>query len=492
MSLITEDVTGPADVLSDDARAGFLIAGRWRRAASDARLKIISPVTEEVIATLPAGSPADMDAAVVAAHDAFHQGSWPRLSGPERGGYLRRIATLLRQRKEELSAVWTQQVGAPVAFTGWLTPMAADIFDYYAQLAEQFEFTETRQWPHGTARVIKEPVGVCAVITPWNAPLVLLSQGVAAALAAGCTVVSKPSPETPIEALILAECAVAAGLPDGVLNVVPAGRDAGDHLVRHPLVDKVSFTGSVAAGKHIARACADRLARVSLELGGKSAAILLDDVDAEAVAGQLVGFSMPFAGQVCFSQTRILAPRNRYDSVVEAFASAVRQVRVGDPADEATQMGPLSMERQRVRVEDYIAEGLREGAKLVTGGGRPKGFNRGFFIEPTVFSGVNNDMRIAREEIFGPVVCVLPYDDTEDAIRIANDSDFGLSGSVYSEDVERAYEVARRVRTGNLTINGLSLDPAIPFGGFKQSGYGRVGGVEGLLAYLETKAVYLP
>jgi aldehyde dehydrogenase (NAD+) len=479
-----------SDTLSAEASAGFLISGHWREPATEDRLDIVSPMTEETIATFPAGSPADMDAAVAAARRAFDHGAWPASGGPARGECLRRIATLLRERGDSLALAWTAQVGAPAGFTRWLTPMAADIFDYYADLAGTMPFEEIRAFPGGSAIVSREPAGVCAIISPWNAPLVLLSQAVAPALAAGCTVVAKPSPESPIEALILGECARAAGLPDGVLNIVPAGRDAGDHLVRHAGVDKVSFTGSVAAGKHIARVCADRLARVSLELGGKSAAILLEDADMANTAVQLVNFAMPFTGQVCFSQTRVLAPRSRYKQFVEAFAAAAQAVAVGDPADAATQMGPLSIARQRDRVEAYVAEGVREGATLVTGGQRPRDLNRGFFFEPTVFADVDNTMRIAREEIFGPVACVIPYDDIDEALQIANDTDYGLSGSVYSTQEDHALRVASRLRTGNVTINGLALHPSIPFGGFKQSGYGRVGGPEGMAGYLEYKAIY--
>jgi acyl-CoA reductase-like NAD-dependent aldehyde dehydrogenase len=311
-------------------------------------------------------------------------------------------------------------------------------------------------------------------------------------LLAGCTVVAKPSPETPLDALILAECVQAAGLPEGVVNVVPGGREAGDWLVRQPEIDKVGFTGSTAAGKHIARICADRLARVSLELGGKSASIICDDADLDAWLKSVGPFTMPFSGQICFSQTRVLVSKKRHDEVLDAFTAATKGMKVGDPWDAGTQIGPLSMARQRDRVLDYIEVGKREGARLVTGGGGAPGVNQGYFVAPTIFDRVTRDMRIAREEIFGPVVSVMTYDDEDEAVEIANDSDYGLSGTVFAADVNRAESIARRVRTGNVGVNGLQLDPNGPFGGFKQSGLGREGGPEGLAPYLETKTIYLP
>jgi acyl-CoA reductase-like NAD-dependent aldehyde dehydrogenase len=337
---------------------------------------------------------------------------------------------------------------------------------------------------------VKEPVGVCAAITPWNAPLVLLSYKVAAGLAAGCTIVSKPSPETPLEAYILAECIEQAGLPPGVFNIVPAGREGGDYLVRHKGIDKVAFTGSTGAGKHIAAACADRLARVSLELGGKSAAVLLDDADFKAALPSLMVYTMPITGQVCFSLTRILVPERREKEFLDMYLGAVSGIKVGDPMDPATQMGPLTMSRQRDRVEGYIRTGRAEGARIACGGGRPKGLDRGYYVEPTVFTSVTPEMKIVQEEIFGPVVSVLTYRDENEAVAKANNSQFGLNASVYTADVERGYRVARRVRSGNVTINGMIVDPKQPFGGFKQSGMGREGGPEGLDNYVETKTIH--
>jgi aldehyde dehydrogenase (NAD+) len=413
------------------------------------------------------------------------------LSPKERGEYLIKVAGLLKQRQAELAQTWTAQVGAPISLTQYLVHQAPDLFEYYGKLIQSYPIVDERKRDDGgLVRVVREPVGVVAAITPWNAPLVLLCYKVAAALAAGCTVVSKPSPETPMDAYIVAECIEAAGIPKGVFNVLPAGREVGDYLIRHPGIDKISFTGSTAAGKHIAGVAAQRLTRTSFELGGKSAAIVLDDANIGHVLQSLVPYSMPITGQVCFSLTRVLVPESRKKEVLDAYVGAISHVKVGDPFDAQTQMGPLSMKRQLQRVEGYIAKGREEGAKLVLGGGRPKDLQRGFFVEPTVFADVDSRMTIAQEEIFGPVVSFITYKDIDDAVTKANDTIYGLHGAVYTEDRERGYAIARRVRSGSVTVNGLIVDPKMPFGGFKQSGMGREGGIEGLELYFETKTVY--
>jgi len=469
----------------------FFVDGQWTEPSSDELLTLISPVTEEPLATFAAAQEADVDRAVAAAREAFDRGPWPRLSASERAEQLRKVARELEARRPEFAATWTAQVGAPISFTNYASGQNSGLFDYYADVVEATNLVDERTRDNGAlVRVVKEPVGVVAAITPWNAPMVLLCYKVAAALAAGCTVVSKPAPETPADAYMLAECIEAAGLPAGVFNVVPAGREVGQHLVEHPGIDKIAFTGSTAAGRKIAASAADRLTRVSLELGGKSAAIIMDDADLDAVLPTLVPFSMPITGQVCFSLTRVLAPKHRKAEVLEAYVERVKQVNVGDPADPDTQMGPLTMARQLDRVQGYIAKGNDEGAKLVLGGGRPEKLDRGYFVEPTVFDDVDTKMTIAQEEIFGPVVSFIEYDGVEDAIEKANDTIYGLHGAVYSADPERGYEIARGVRAGSVTVNGMVVDFKMPFGGFKQSGIGREGGLEGLDPYFETKTVY--
>jgi acyl-CoA reductase-like NAD-dependent aldehyde dehydrogenase len=478
------------DILLKAPHALF-IDGVWARPHTERKLNVISPVTEEVFLTVAEATDRDIDHAVAAARAAFEAGEWPRMTASERGRVLLRIAAVLEQRLPDLANAWSAQVGAPISLTRYAVTQAPTLFRFYGELIEKYPLIEERQRDDGRiAKVVREPVGVVAAITPWNAPLVLLCYKVAAALAAGCTVVAKPSPETPIDAYILAECMEEAGLPPGVFNVVPAGREVGDYLVRHPGIDKISFTGSTAAGKHIAAVAANRLTRTSFELGGKSAAVVLPTANVSAMLASLVPYSMPITGQVCFSLTRILVPRSREREIIEAYTAAVRQVRVGDPFESSTQMGPLAMERQLHRVRGYIESGKEEGARLVLGGGRPAGFSRGYFIEPTVFAAVDERMKIAQEEIFGPVVSIIAYDTLDDAVRIANGTPFGLHGAIYTADVDEGFAVARRIRSGSVTINGLIVDPKMPFGGFKESGLGREGGIEGLDPYFELKTVY--
>jgi acyl-CoA reductase-like NAD-dependent aldehyde dehydrogenase len=478
-------------VISLQSPHAFFIGGKWAKPHTDRKLSVISPVTEQVFMTVAEATEPDIDDAVGAARKAFDSGEWPRLSGADRGRMLLKIAALLEGRLPELANAWSAQVGAPISLTQYAVAQAPTLFRFYGDLIAGYKLIDERQRDDGrVARVVREPVGVVAAITPWNAPLVLLCYKVAAALAAGCTVVAKPSPETPIDAYILAECMEAAGLPPGVFNLVPAGREVGDYLIRHPGIDKISFTGSTAAGKHIAGVAAQRLVRTSFELGGKSAALVLPSANIEQMLASLVPYSMPITGQVCFSLTRILTPRSREQEVLDAYTSAVKQVRVGDPFETATQMGPLAMERQLHRVRGYIDKGKREGARLVLGGGRPHGLSRGYFVEPTVFADVRSNMTIAQEEIFGPVVSVLKYDSLDEAVSIANSTPYGLHGAVYTADPEEGFAVARRIRSGSVTVNGLIVDPKMPFGGFKESGLGREGGIEGLDPYFELKTVY--
>ncbi|MET0366197.1 MAG: aldehyde dehydrogenase family protein, partial [Sphingobium sp.] len=387
------------------------------------------------------------------------------------------------------------QVGVPVGMASGSARGTAGLLDYYAGLADSYTWEDVRPsngFMSSHAVVVREAVGVVAAIAPWNGPLGSLLIKLAPALAAGCTFIMKPSPETPLEAFLLAEAAEEAGLPEGVVNLLPADRDVSEMLVRHPGIDKVAFTGSTGAGMQIASICASRMARYTMELGGKSAAIVLDDYDPAALGPAIAPLITLLCGQVCINFSRVLVPRAKHDAYVESLAAAMQATVVGDPFDAGTAMGPLAMKRHHAKVGSYIAQGVSEGARIATGGGRPGGLNCGFFIEPTVFANATNDMVIAREEIFGPVTAVIPYDSVEEAIHIANDSDFGLSGGVYTQDTDRAYAVARRIRTGHFTQNGRDFDLTNPFGGFKKSGYGREGGPEGLDPFTEVKTVFLP
>jgi aldehyde dehydrogenase (NAD+) len=478
--------------IKDRGAAQLFIDGDWRNSSGSNELSVITPHNEETVLTYFEPTIADVDAAVAAARKAFDTGPWPRMSPAERGVYLKKVSDILMARMPELAEAWTGQVGATIGFTSKASYQVPGLFKYYGELCDTYKFVDERIGSMGgnKVRVVKEPAGVVAAITPWNAPLVLLVYKVAAALAAGCTMVAKPSPETPIDAHILAEAIKEAGLPNGVFAMLPAGREVGDHLIRHPGIDKISFTGSTAAGKHIAGVASERLARVSLELGGKSAAMILEDADMDHVLKSLVPYSMPITGQVCFSLTRVLVPKSRKAEIVDAYTNAVSKVKVGDPFAADTGIGPLAMQRQLERVQGYIEKGKAEGATLALGGGRPADLNRGFFIEPTVFTDVDPNMTIFKEEIFGPVVSFVDYDGEADMIAKANATDYGLHGAIYTQDAERGFAVSREYRSGSVTINGMMVDIHMPFGGFKQSGIGRDGGVEGLENYTETKAVY--
>jgi acyl-CoA reductase-like NAD-dependent aldehyde dehydrogenase len=345
--------------------------------------------------------------------------------------------------------------------------------------------------PGHDALVVREPVGVVAAIVPWNMPYAIMAQKVAPALIAGCTVIMKPSPETPLEAYIIAEAAEAAGIPAGVINLVPSHREAADHLVQSKGVDKISFTGSTVAGRRIASVAGERIARVTLELGGKSPAIVLDDFPTEAAAKILARTITMLSGQVCAMLSRAIVPESRYDEIADAIAAEMKLVKVGAPMDPTSEMGPIAMKRQLERIEYYVAKGKEEGATLAAGGVRPAHLNSGYYFEPTLFTNVDNTMTIAREEIFGPVLALIPARDEAHAIEIANDTDFGLNSAVLTNDPEAAYRVGRRLRAGNVGHNGLKADFSLPFGGFKQSGVGREGGAEGLAPYLETKTMLL-
>ena len=464
------------------------IGNKWIAPAAGGRIDVISAHSEQVIASVAEAREEDVDLAAKAARRAFDEGPWPRLSPQERAEYLRRISAALEPRMPEVARAWVDQIGALAVAAPFVTGGGRFWFDYYAGMADSYEWEKpvARMGGQGQASVFRAPVGVVAAIAPWNNPFGIMAGKVAPALLAGCTVVMKPAPETLLEAYILAEAAEEAGLPEGVINLVCADRAASDYLVRHPAVDKVSFTGSVAAGRTIGMACAERFARCTLELGGKSAAIVLDDADVAHAAATLANVITLSAGQICATLSRVVAVGSVHDRLVEALREEMGKVSVGHPDDPAVRMGPLAMERQRDRVENYVAIGRDEGAQLLCGGRRPDGLPQGWYYEPTLFAGVSPEMRIAREEIFGPVQVVLRARDEADAIRIANDSEFGLYGAVFCADAARFAKVAKQVRAGTMAHNDFLFDPSLPFGGFKQSGVGREGGEAGLTSFTET------
>lgn len=474
-------------------RRRFFIGGGWAAPTGGDRLGVVSPSTEQVVGEVPVATAADMDSAVDAARAAFDTGPWPRMASGERAAVLARAAAVLRKRETEISEVLVDEMGIAISQAPRAQRMVSTVFDYYAELIRTFEFEHEVVTGDRAGLVTNEPVGVIAAIVPWNAPVTLAAWKTAPALAAGCTVVIKPPPEAPLSNFILAEALEEAGVPPGAVNIVPGDREAGEHLVTHSGTDKVAFTGSTAAGKRIMSLCGERVKRVSLELGGKSAAIVLDDADVTAVLPALVGGAMHLSGQVCGAHTRVLLPRSRYAEAVEAAEAAAAAVPVGDPHDPSTLVGPLVAERQRKTVEGYIALAWTAGARVVAGGGRPTHLPKGWYVEPTVLADVDNSMRVAREEIFGPVLCLIPYDDEDDAVRIANDSPYGLSGGVWTGDPAHGLRVARRIRTGSVAINGSYPPfPQVPFGGFKESGLGRELGPEGLRSFLETRSIGLP
>ena len=469
----------------------LFIGGAWVPAHSGRMIDQVNPNTEEVFAAVAEADEADMDAAVTATRTAFDHGPWPRMAPADRVAVMRRMSAILHARVDEVARAWTLQMGGLASFAGMMQAGSNMTFDNIITMAEGFAFVEQRPTVGAAVGLVAyEPVGVVAAIAPWNGPYGIMLNKVAYALAAGCAVIMKPSPETPLEAYIIAEAAEAAGVPAGIVNLVTGHREASDHLVCNPGIDKVSFTGSTVAGKRIASVCGERIARCTLELGGKSAAIVLDDFPIEAAAKLFAGTITLMSGQVCAMLSRVLVSRARHDELAAAIAAEMAKTVIGHSDDPATQLGPVAMKRQLERIEMYIAEGQKT-ATLVCGGKRPAHLPKGYFIEPTLFANVDNASRIAQEEIFGPVLALIPYDDEEDAIRIANDSNFGLNGSVLTGDADAAYRIARQLRTGAVGQNGLRMDFGLPFGGFKQSGLGREGGLEGLLGYTELKTILI-
>jgi betaine-aldehyde dehydrogenase len=464
------------------------LAGDWVAPAGQGHIDVLSASTEEVLGRIPEGSVEDAERAVRAARAAFE--GWAATPPAARAAVLARLEEGLKARQEDFAQAIAGEVGMPLGLARLIqvgTPVT--VAGTYVKLLADFPFEEQV----GNSLVAREPVGVVACITPWNYPLHQIIAKVAPALAAGCTVVLKPSEVAPLNAFLLAEVVHAAGVPAGVFNLVSGtGPVVGEALVRHPDVDMVSFTGSTRAGKRVSELAAATVKRVSLELGGKSAAIVLDDADLKTAVRKVVGACFLNSGQTCTAHTRLLVPRARHEEAAQAAAEAAAGFTVGDPFGGKAKLGPLTSAAQRERVRGYIRKGLEEGARLVAGGPEaPEGLEKGYYVRPTVFADVRPEMTIAQEEIFGPVLSIIPYEDEDDAVRIANGTVYGLSGGVWSADVERAKRVARRMRTGQVDINGGRFNPLAPFGGYKQSGRGRELGRYGLEEFLEVKAMQL-
>ena len=471
-------------------RLGSFIDGDWHPSSGSQTHTVVNPTTEQPYGRTSIGTDLDVDRAVTSADRALRGAPWRTTTLEERCAIVERVAALLEARTEELAAIQAESMGG-LYRTALSLGGSLQLIEMYLESVRQVRFEYLRNDRYGNTLITRQPVGVVAGIVPWNAPVRSEVKKVVPALLAGCTVVLKPAPETPFGAAIFAEICTEAGVPPGVVNMVPGGPSTGEALVRHPLVRKIAFTGSTATGARIASLASDSFKRLQLELGGKSAAILLDDVDIEVALPWLVRGNWGNSGQVCTAITRVLAPRQRYADVLDALAGAADQQVVGDPLEEKTTLGPLVTQRQRDKVLGFIESGVNDGAQLVSGGGRTDR-ERGWFVQPTVFAGVNNKMRIARDEIFGPVTSVIPYDTEDDAIEIANDSGYGVHGAVFARDEAHALQVARRVDTGSMAINGFYLAASAPFGGLKQSGVGREHGPEGFDSFLEYISYNIP
>ena len=466
----------------------LFIDGAWVPSTGKETIDVVCASTEEVCGSIPAGTPEDVDRAVRAAHAAFE--GWSQTPVVDRCDYLQRLQAGLFARMPEIAETITAEVGMPINLSNMIqVGLPATVMGSYAQIAEEFQFEEHI----GNSLVVREPVGVVGCITPWNYPLHQIVAKIAPALAAGCTVVVKPSEIAPLNAFLLAEVVESVGLPKGVFNLVSGtGPVVGEAIAKHPLVDMVSFTGSTRAGKRVAELAAATVKRVALELGGKSPNVILDDAKLEDAVRGGIGACYMNSGQTCSAHTRMLVPRKLQDKVVELVKQEVAGWTVGDPFAGHAKLGPLISATQRERVRGYIKKGIEEGATLVTGGAEPpEGLTKGYYVRPTVFANVTPNMTIAQEEIFGPVLSIIPYDSEDDAVRIANDTIYGLAGGVWSGDPERAKRVARRIRAGQVDINGGSFNPLAPFGGYKQSGRGRELGKFGLEEYLEVKSMQL-
>src|ERR1700744_2830680 len=487
MSHVTTEQTTTED-------AKLFIGGKWKEPSPPEVIEVHCPATGEYVGKVPLAAAADVAAAVAAARDAFDHGPWPSTPPKERAGVIAGARKLMEGRKDPFVKLLGAETGQPpmsIETMQWMSGIGCLNF-FAGPAVDQVKWQEVRNGGYGQTIVHREPLGVVGAIVAWNVPLFLAINKLGPALLAGCTVVLKPAAETPLSANALAEVFAEAGLPDGVLSIIPGGIETGQALTSNPEIDIFSFTGSSAVGKEIGKRAAEMLKPCTLELGGKSAAILLDDVDLAASIPMLVFSGIMNTGQACVAQTRILAPRSRYDEIVDAISNFVQMLPVGKPDDAAAQIGSLISEKQRARVEGYIAKGVEEGARLVCGGGRPEGLDGGFFVQPTVFADVDNKMTIAQEEIFGPVLSIIPYDTEEDAIKLANDSAYGLAGSVWTTDVPRGIKVSEQIRTGTYAINWYAFDPCCPFGGYKNSGIGRENGPEGVEHFTQQKSVLMP
>jgi aldehyde dehydrogenase (NAD+) len=472
----------------------LFIGGKWTEPSTNEVIEVHCPATGEYVGKVPMAAAADVDAAVAAARIAFDSGPWPSTPPKERAAVIANALKVLEERKDVFVKLLGDETGQPptsVETMQWMSGIGCLNF-FAGPAVDQIKWQEIRNGGYGQTIVHREPLGVVGAIVAWNVPLFLAINKLGPALLAGCTVVLKPAAETPLSANALAEAFAEAGLPEGVLSIVPGGIETGQALTSNPDVDIFSFTGSSAVGKEIGKRAAELLKPCTLELGGKSAAILLDDVDLAASIPMLVFSGIMNTGQACVAQTRILAPRSRYDEIVEAVGNFVQMLPVGGPGDPAAQIGSLISEKQRSRVEGYIAKGVEEGARLVCGGGRPEGQDKGFFVEATVFADVDNKMTIAQEEIFGPVLSIIPYETEEEAVEIANDSAYGLAGSVWTTDIPRGIKISEKIRTGTYGINWYAFDPACPFGGYKNSGIGRENGPEGVEHFTQQKSVLMP
>lgn len=468
---------------------GIYVDGGWRASASSDTHTVINPATEEPFGSVTVATPEDVDIAVRSAERALP--GWAATPLAERMAVVARIAELISERTAELARVRTGSMGAPYRSSLTLSN-SVGLLQMYLQTIEKVAFDQVRSDEFGTSYIRRRPVGVVAGIVPWNVPVRNELKKTIPSILTGCTCILKPSPESPLAGAMLMEIFTEAGLPPGVVNMVAGGGEVGEALVTHPGVRKVAFTGSTQTGARISAAAAPQFKRIQLELGGKSAAIVLDDADLDAVVPNLLAFGFGNSGQICASLTRVLAPRRLHDQVVEALVAGARRHVLGDPMDEATTMGPVVTRLQRDKILGYVASGVEQGATLATGGGVPAHLERGWFVEPTVFGNVDNSMTIAQEEIFGPVVSVIPFDTEEDAVRIANDSKYGLHGAVFSRDAQHALDVAMRVDTGTSAINSFDLPISAPFGGVKSSGIGRENGIEGYDSFLEYYSYKIP